>query len=119
MWLFSRKYKLPKIIQEYEEYLKRPKAEIGKWSEVKWKSSGCIWLFVDIYSPWTVQFMNSPGQNTGVSSLSLLQGIFPTQESNQGLLFCIAGRFFTNWAIREVQEIGKKIVNYPYSLRVI
>ena len=29
---------------------------------------------------------NSPGQNTGVGSLSLLQRIFPTQESNQGLL---------------------------------
>ena len=27
-----------------------------------------------------------PGQNTGVGSLSLLQGIFPTQESNLGLL---------------------------------
>ena len=33
-----------------------------------------------LYSPW-----NSPGQNTGVSSLSLLQGIFPTQGSNPGL----------------------------------
>ena len=32
-----------------------------------------------LYSPW-----NSPGQNTGVGSLSLLQGIFPTQESNPG-----------------------------------
>ena len=32
-------------------------------------------------SPW-----NSLGQNTGVGSLSLLQGIFSTQESNQGLL---------------------------------
>ena len=31
-----------------------------------------------------------PGKpkNTGVGSLSLLQGIFPTQESNQGLLPC-------------------------------
>ena len=29
---------------------------------------------------------NSPGQNTGVGSLSLLQGIFPTQELNRGLL---------------------------------
>ena len=28
---------------------------------------------------------NSPGQNTGVSSLFLLQGIFPTQGSNPGL----------------------------------
>ena len=35
------------------------------------------------YSPW-----NSPGQNTEVGSLSLLQGIFPTQESNPGLLHC-------------------------------
>ena len=34
-----------------------------------------------LYSPW-----NSPGQNTGESSLSLLPGIFPTQESNPGLL---------------------------------
>ena len=90
----------------------------------------------DPYSPW-----NSPGQSTGVGSLSLLQGIFPTQGSNPGLphrrpslyqlshkgsprilewvaypffrgssqprnrtgVFCIAGRFFTNWAIREAQ----------------
>jgi len=27
-------------------------------------------------------------KNTGVGSLSLLQGIFPTQQSNQGLLHC-------------------------------
>ena len=33
-----------------------------------------------LYSPW-----NSPGQNTGVGSLSLLQGVFPTQGSNPGL----------------------------------
>ena len=31
---------------------------------------------------------NSPDQNTGVGSLSLLQGIFPTQGSNPGLLHC-------------------------------
>ena len=30
-----------------------------------------------LYSPW-----DSPVQNTGVCSLSLLQGIFPTQGSN-------------------------------------
>ena len=35
------------------------------------------------YSPW-----NSPGQNTGVGSLSLLQGIFPTQGLNSGLPYC-------------------------------
>ena len=90
-----------------------------------------------LYSPW-----NSPGQNTGVGSLSLLQGIFPTQGLNQGLahcrrilhqlnhkgsqrilqwaawpflpqvfptqksnwVSCIAGRFVTNWAIREAHS---------------
>ena len=31
---------------------------------------------------------NSPGQNTGLGSLSLLQGIFPTQGSNPGLPHC-------------------------------
>ena len=36
-----------------------------------------------LYSPW-----NSPGQNTGKGSLSLLQGIFPTQGSNPGLPHC-------------------------------
>ena len=36
-----------------------------------------------LYSPW-----NSPGQNTGVGSLSLLQGVFPTQGSNPGLPHC-------------------------------
>ena len=43
-----------------------------------------------LYSPW-----NSPGQDTGVGNLFLLQGIFPTQVSR------IAGEFFTNWTIRE------------------
>ena len=32
--------------------------------------------------------LNSPGQNTGVGSLSLLQGIFPTQGAKPGLLHC-------------------------------
>ena len=36
-----------------------------------------------LYSPW-----NSPGQDTGVGSLLLLQGIFPTQGSNPGLPHC-------------------------------
>ena len=36
-----------------------------------------------LYSPW-----NSPDQNTGVGSCSLLQEIFPTQGSNPGLTHC-------------------------------
>ena len=42
---------------------------------------------------------NSPGQNTGMGSLSLLQGIFPTQRSNPG-------RFFTSWAKRKPKNTG-------------
>ena len=34
-----------------------------------------------LYGPW-----NSPGRNTGVGTVFLLQGIFPTQGSNTGLL---------------------------------
>ena len=37
----------------------------------------------ELYSPW-----NFPGQNTGVGSLSFLQGIFPIQGSNTGLPCC-------------------------------
>ena len=45
----------------------------------KWKSLSGIQLFAHgLYSPW-----NSPGQNTGVGSYSLLQGIFPTQDGTQ------------------------------------
>ena len=43
----------------------------------------CLTLCDPVDCPW-----NSPGQNTGVGSLSLLQGIFPTQGSNPGLLHC-------------------------------
>ena len=35
------------------------------------------------FCPW-----NSPGKNTRVGCHSLLQGIFPTQELNPGLLHC-------------------------------
>ena len=95
-----------------------------------------------LYRPWS-----SPGQNTGVGSLSLIQGIFPTQASDPGLphcrlilyqlshkgsprilasiaypfsrgsswprnwtrVSCTAGIFFTNWAIREAQEMEGKL----------
>ena len=115
--------------------------------------SNSLWPY-GLYSPW-----NSPGQNTGVGSLSLLQGIFPTQGSNPNLphcrqilsqlnhqgsprilewvaypfsrvsspprdwpgVSCIAGWFFTNWAIREaLQNKGaefKKIKTYWFCPR--
>ena len=45
------------------------------------------------------QLSHHGSPRTGVGSLSLLQWIFLTQELNQ--VSCIAGRFFTHWAIRE------------------
>ena len=62
------------------------------WSESRSVVSDSLWPH-GLYSPW-----NSLGQNTGMGSLSLLLGIFPTQVS------CISGRFFTSWATREAQE---------------
>jgi len=53
-----------------------------------------------LYSSW-----NSPGQNTGVGSRSLLQGIFPTKDRTQ--VSCIAGGFFTSWATREAYIFKK------------
>ena len=57
-------------------------------------------------TPWTVARQALPsmefsGKNTGVRSHSLLQGIFPTQGSNLGLLHC--RWFLYHCAIREAQ----------------
>ena len=49
------------------------------WSESRSVMSDCL-LPHGLCSSW-----NSPGQNTGVGSLYLLQGIFPTQGLNPGL----------------------------------
>ena len=52
--------------------------------EAKVKSLSSVRLcHYGLYSPW-----DSVGQITGVGSLSVLQGIFLTQESNWGLLHC-------------------------------
>ena len=105
-------------------------------------SESCSVVFASVWPHGLHSPCNAPGQNTKVGSLSLLQGIFPTQESNPGppvphcrriILYqlshqgsprilewtaypfssgssqardqtrvsCIAGGFFTYWAIRE------------------
>ena len=46
-------------------------------------------------SPW-----NSPGQNTGVGSCSLFQGIFPTQGAKPGLLHC-------RWLLYQLTHQGR------------
>ena len=76
--------------------------QMAKGLELPLQCQSCQWIFrVDFcyesdscsvassslwhhgLSPW-----NSAGQNTGVGSLFLLQSVFPTQESNMGLLPC-------------------------------
>ena len=56
----------------------------SEWNESESHSvmSSSLWL-QGLYSPW-----NSLGQNTGVGSRSLLQGIFPTQGLTPGLPNC-------------------------------
>ena len=53
----------------------------------------CSVVFKSFAIPWTVTHQaplswNSPGNNTGVGSCSLLQSIFRIHESNPGLLHC-------------------------------
>ena len=61
----------------------------------------------ELYSPW-----NSPGQNTEVGYLSLLQGIFPTQGLNPGLPHC-------RWILYQLSHQGSPRilvwVAYPFS----
>ena len=47
-----------------------------------------FWIQQKLYPTFPCSLWNSPGQNTGMGSLSLRQGIFPTQELNWGLLHC-------------------------------
>ena len=68
------------LIKEIPERFPCPFCHV-KW---KWKSLSHVSLPpYELYSPWY-----SPDQNIGVDSLSLLQGIFPTQGSNPGLPHC-------------------------------
>ena len=75
-------------------------------SESRSAVSDCLRLH-GLYSPW-----NSLGQNTGVHSLSLLQGIFPTQGSNPGLPHCM-------WILDQLSHKGSprilEWVAYPCS----
>ena len=61
----------------------------------------------DYTSPW-----NSLGYNTGVGSLSLLQGAFPTQGSNPGIPRC-------RWILYQLSHQGSprilEWVAYPFS----
>ena len=86
----------------------RDSAQISQW---KGKSLSLVQLFSThgLYSPWT-----SPGQNTGMGRLFLLQGIFPTQESNQSLS---CGRSILYWLSHNGSPRILEWVAYPFSSR--
>ena len=125
----------PKCLKSTPVYLHHPKESESESCSVVSDSL----RHHGLQSPW-----NSPGQNTGVGSLSLLQRIFPSQglnprlphphrwilyqlshkgssrilgwvafpfsrgsswPRNQTRFSCIAGGFFTNWAIRKAHII--------------
>ena len=65
-----------------------------------------------LYSPW-----NSLGQNTRVGSLSLLQGIFPTQGSNPGLLHC--RRILYQLSRKGRPESCLRPVNFPHAILLV
>ena len=72
-------------------------------------------VMFDFATPWTVAQeprllcpWDSPGKNTWGGSCSLLQGIFPNQRSNPGLLHCRqilyhlthqGSRFYVDWIL--------------------
>ena len=70
-------------------------------------------LFLTFCNPGKF-FGNSPGQNTGVGSLSLLQGIFLTQGLNEGLLHC---RQILNQLNHKGSPRILEWVAYPFSSR--
>ena len=65
-------------------------------------------------------------KNTGVGSLSLLQQIFPTQESDQGLLHCkwilyqlsYQGNTQSLWMVKSLEGSNASSINQPISKQV-
>ena len=80
--------------------------QVAKVLEIQLQHQSFQWIVSNslqphgLYSPW-----NSPGQNTGVGSLSLLQLIFPTQELNQDLLHC-------RWVLNQLSYQGEPSNEY-------
>ena len=58
-----------------------------------------------LYSPW-----NSPSQNTGMGSLSFVQGIFPIEESNPSFPHC-------SWVLYQLSHQGSPVHSLVGELR--
>ena len=91
--------------------LKKPQPLVTTWMDHKSESESHSVMSDSLrthepYSPW-----NSPGQNTGACSLTLLQRIFPTQGLNPGLPHC-------RWILYQLSHWGGprilEWVAYPF-----
>ena len=96
--------------QQSEVALQRPCQDLNNWINHFGVSLVCLVAqsYPTLCDPWTVAWQaplfmrDSPGKNTGVGFHVLLQGIFPTQGSNLGLLHC--RQILYHPAIREAQK---------------
>ena len=114
-WLLTRLFSFPRDVTQHSA-----KTHVRRWllccaqllSHVQlfvtpWTVACQAPLSIGLYSPW-----NSPGQNTGVGSLSLLQGIFQTQGLNQGVSHC---RRILYQLSHKGSPRGLEWVAYPFS----
>ena len=94
----------------------KPQAWPKRQSEVKWSESCSV--MSNSLRPYELHRLCSPwdflGQNTGVGSFSLFQGIFPTQGLNPGLPHC-------KWILYQLRHKGSprilEWVAYPFFIR--
>ena len=73
---------------------------------VRLVAQSCLTLCdpIDCSLPGSSVHGDSPGKNTGVGCHALLQGIFPTQGSNPGLLHC-------RWILHRLSHQGREAHN--------
>ena len=94
---FLMKFKPNALVKAKQKQLQKKKKKkiavkvsVGENKKVKVK------VVLSCPTPW-----NSPGQNNGVGSHSLLQGIFPTQGLNPGLPHC-------RWILYQLKHQGMR-----------
>ena len=98
----DREFKIAVIIMLTEDRKLHVKVKVAQ---------SCPTLY-GLYSPW-----NSPGQSTGVGSLSLLQGIFPIQGLNPGLL--LYGQILYQLSYEGSPTMHKQNENFKIKKKII
>ena len=113
--LYKRQWSRKRNAKKQNGCLRRPYKQLWK-EQSEWSES--LSVMSDSLQPCRLHSpCNSPGQNTGVGSLSLLQGIVPAQGSNPGLHYCRRILYQVSYqGSRERQRTKGKIC--PFECRV-